>query len=146
MPFTVTCASCKKQFQVADQYAGRAGKCTQCGAPMQVPAAGAPMQVPATGGEGSLGTLAGYKLLRKLGDSKSTVVLADSPQGQRIALKVLPQESVSKMPVAAKRFLRESRSLFGLAHPNVVGMLDAGEELGNLYLAMEYFEGRTLRE
>lgn len=182
MPVTVTCAACSKQFTVPDHYAGRSGKCTQCGTDMHVPQNGAapapapsvtasddqlsqfgsagttpaiappPAPVaaapaPTGAGRASIGTdLAGYKLHRKLGDARSMVVLADSPQGQRVALKVLPQAMLSKSPVAAKRFLRESRSLFGLSHPNVATVLDAGEELGNLYIAMEYFEGRTLRD
>src|SRR5206468_3352738 len=62
-----------------------------------------------------------------------------------VALKILPGEITAKSPTAGKRFLREARSLFSLVDKNVVTVLDAGEELGTLYLAMEYFEGRTLR-
>jgi serine/threonine protein kinase len=163
---TVNCTACGKSFTVPDHYAGRAGKCTKCGAPMTVPAAGAPPSLnpamlasedqmsefekapaPAAAKPVSLGnSLAGYKLLKKLGDAKSMVVLADAPTGGNVALKVLPAAVVAKSPTAAKRFLRESRSLFGLAHPNVVSLLDAGEDVGSYYLAMEYFEGRPLRD
>ncbi|MCA8925500.1 MAG: serine/threonine protein kinase [Planctomycetes bacterium] len=91
-------------------------------------------------------TIAGYDLVKKLGSSQSSVFLARSPQGAAVALKILPQQLVSRSPSAGKRFLREARALFGLAHPNVVRMLDAGEELGTYYLAMEYFEGPTAQE
>ncbi|MBI3723186.1 serine/threonine protein kinase [bacterium] len=89
--------------------------------------------------------IAGYKIESKLGDDKSRVFLAVSPQGKNVALKILPPEVTAKSPNAGKRFLREARSLFSLVHENVVTVLDAGEDVGTLYLAMEYFEGKTLR-
>jgi serine/threonine-protein kinase len=162
MPISVTCGACKKQFSVPDHYAGKTGKCTQCGAPILAPSApsfgsddqlgsfeGSPpppqQQVVKTGL--SLGsTIAGYKLQKRLGaDKTSSVFLAQGPKGP-VALKVLPPEITAKSPNAAKRFLRESRSLFGLDNRNVVSILDAGEELGTLYLAMELFSGRTVRD
>lgn len=176
MPLTVSCNACKKQFQVPDHYAGRAGKCTQCGAPMVAPAApamtssgeaafsaptaAAPAPAPvalsappvaaapaAAGGEATIGGALGpYKLIRKLGDAKSSVFLAEGPKGP-VALKVLPEKMTSQYPTAAKRFLREARSLFGLSHPNVPAILDAGEELGSLYIAMELFDGaKTIKQ
>ncbi|MEZ6185694.1 MAG: serine/threonine-protein kinase [Planctomycetota bacterium] len=90
--------------------------------------------------------IAGYELIKKLGPSQSTVFLARSPQGTAVALKILPQQVVQRSPSAGKRFLREARALFGLSHPNVVRLLDAGEELGTYYLAMAYFDGPTLKE
>ena len=44
-----------------------------------------------------------------------------------------------------RRFLREAESAAALSHPYVVGVLDSGEWEGNLYLAMEYFEGLPLQ-
>jgi eukaryotic-like serine/threonine-protein kinase len=44
------------------------------------------------------------------------------------------------------RFIREARSAARLAHPNVVGVFDQGEDDGTLYLAMEYVPGCTLRD
>jgi hypothetical protein len=37
MPITVTCAGCGKKFVVAEQYAGKNGKCKNCGAIVTVP-------------------------------------------------------------------------------------------------------------
>jgi len=33
----VTCDNCGKQFNIADKFAGRVGKCSGCGQPMQIP-------------------------------------------------------------------------------------------------------------
>jgi serine/threonine-protein kinase len=90
-------------------------------------------------------TLGGYTLERKLGEAKSTVFLARGSQGQ-VALKVLPAQLVAKSPTAGKRFLREARSLFSVDHPNLIKVLDAGEDMGSYYLAMEYFEGKSLTQ
>lgn len=90
-------------------------------------------------------TLGSYTLERKLGDQKSTVFLARGPSGP-VALKVLPAQLVAKSPTAGKRFLREARSLFSINHPNLVKILDAGEDMGTFFLAMEYFEGKSLKQ
>src|SRR5699024_6014775 len=44
-----------------------------------------------------------------------------------------------------RRFGREARSAARLAHRNVVGVFDQGEDADSVYLAMELIEGRTLR-
>ncbi|MBW1644582.1 MAG: protein kinase, partial [Deltaproteobacteria bacterium] len=45
-----------------------------------------------------------------------------------------------------KRFLREAKLAGNLTHPNIVTIYDAGEESGLFYIAMEYIEGKNLRE
>lgn len=47
---------------------------------------------------------------------------------------------------ARSRFRREIRILKGLKHRNVVGMIEAGEHQGQLFIVMELVEGRNLRE
>lgn len=44
-----------------------------------------------------------------------------------------------------RRFAREARSAARLAHRNVVGVFDQGEDEDRIYLAMELVEGETLR-
>ena len=46
----------------------------------------------------------------------------------------------------AARFVREARSAARLSHPNVVGVYDQGDDIGIVYLAMEYVAGQTLRD
>jgi len=45
-----------------------------------------------------------------------------------------------------KRFIREAKLAGNLTHPNIVTIYDAGEESGLFYIAMEYIEGKSLRE
>jgi serine/threonine protein kinase/beta-lactam-binding protein with PASTA domain len=44
------------------------------------------------------------------------------------------------------RFIREAKSAARLSHPNVVAVFDQGEDAGHVFLAMEYIQGRTLRD
>ncbi len=44
------------------------------------------------------------------------------------------------------RFIREAKSAARLSHPNVVAVYDQGEDGGYVFLAMEYVQGRTLRD
>lgn len=105
------------------------------------------LAAPQQGGPIAIGrNLAGYQLVQKLGSAQSTVFLARNPQGTAVALKILPQQVVTRSPAAGKRFLREARALFNLSHPNVVRMLDAGEELGTYFLAMEYCPGANAKQ
>lgn len=60
-----------------------------------------------------------------------------------VALKI-PHETGD--PTYLERFLREGRLGETLHHPGIVRILEAGEEGGRPYLAMELLPGRTLRQ
>jgi tetratricopeptide (TPR) repeat protein len=62
-----------------------------------------------------------------------------------VAFKVLP-EALKENPQALKNFLREAKSAAQLNHPNIVTVYDAGEQDGVFYIAMEYVDGKTLKE
>ena len=47
---------------------------------------------------------------------------------------------------AAERLLREARSAARLRHPNIVGVLNVGEEAGLPFLVMELVEGESLQQ
>jgi serine/threonine-protein kinase len=61
---------------------------------------------------------------------------------KRVALKVL--DARARDPRAVARFLREAHALAQLRHPNVVSVLDVGEDRGAPFLVMELLEGETL--
>ena len=62
-----------------------------------------------------------------------------------VALKVLfPRREGER--AFAERFAREARALESLNHANIVALHEFGEVQGRLYLAMEYVDGRTLRD
>ena len=62
-----------------------------------------------------------------------------------VALKMVHTELAADEGFVA-RFIEEARSAARLSHPAVVAVFDQGEDSGTVYLAMEYIEGRTLRQ
>jgi beta-lactam-binding protein with PASTA domain/serine/threonine protein kinase len=62
-----------------------------------------------------------------------------------VALKVMHPELAADEDFVA-RFITEARSAARLSHPAVVSVFDQGEDGETVYLAMEYVEGRTLRQ
>ena len=91
--------------------------------------------------------VAGFRVESLIGEgAMGSVFLAeDTRRGGRIALKVLGRD-LAEDERFRRRFLRESKLAASLDHPHVVPILDAGEEGGVLYLAMEHVEGVDLRE
>lgn len=107
------------------------------------------MSEAATGSPGALtGTvLSGrYRLESKLGSGgMSTVYLARDETLERwVAAKVLHRE-ISDEPDQIERFRREARAVAQVSHPNVVAVIDAGEDGGRPYIVFEYCTGETLK-
>jgi tRNA A-37 threonylcarbamoyl transferase component Bud32 len=103
-----------------------------------------------TGAPGALtGTvLSGrYRLESKLGSGgMSTVYLARDETLERwVAAKVLHRE-ISDQPDQIERFRREARAVAQVSHPNVVAVIDAGEDGGRPYIVFEYCDGETLKQ
>ena len=69
----------------------------------------------------------------------------DTHLGRQVALKVLHRRFAQDQEFV-ERFRREAKSAAGLNHPNVVGVFDRGEHEGTYYIAMEFLEGRTLKD
>lgn len=85
---------------------------------------------------------AGYTIVRQLGaGGMGEVYLAQHPRLPRQdAIKVLPPHLASD-EAFRMRFLREADLAAGLNHPNIVGVLDRGEDGGRLWLSMPYIDG-----
>jgi eukaryotic-like serine/threonine-protein kinase len=88
-----------------------------------------------------------YRILRKLGSGgMANVYLAeDEDLGRRVAIKILNDRHASDESFV-ERFRREAKNAAGLSHPNIVSVYDRGEAEGTYYIAMEYLEGRSLKE
>ena len=102
---------------------------------------------------GAAGVLTGtvlsgrYRLESKLGSGgMSTVYLARDETLERwVAAKVLHRE-ISDQPDQIERFRREARAVAQVSHPNVVAVIDAGEDGGRPYIVFEYCDGETLKQ
>ena len=88
-----------------------------------------------------------YKLEAKLGSGgMSTVYLArDTTLDRSVAVKVMHRE-MSEQADQLERFRQEARAVAKLSHPNVVAVIDAGEDGGHPYIVFEYVEGETLKQ
>jgi serine/threonine-protein kinase len=87
-----------------------------------------------------------YRLERILGSgASSTVWLAfDTVLERRVAVKVLGDGREGE-PDKLERFRREARALAKLGHPNIVTVIDTGEEDGTPFIVLEYVAGETLK-
>jgi eukaryotic-like serine/threonine-protein kinase len=88
-----------------------------------------------------------YKLEAKLGSGgMSTVYLArDQTLDRPVAVKVMHRE-MSEQEDQLQRFRQEARAVAKLSHPNVVSVIDAGEDGGHPYIVFEYVKGETLKQ
>src|SRR6059058_5818691 len=88
-----------------------------------------------------------YRILRKLGTGgMANVYLAeDEVLGRRVAIKILDDRHAGDDQFV-ERFRREAKNAASLSHPNIVSIYDRGEAEGSYYIAMEYLDGRTLKE
>ena len=95
--------------------------------------------------EGMRGWFGQFRLERQVGRGGLGAVFraVDSRTGATVALKMLPPGAD---PMGLTRLRREFAALRTLSHPNIVRVLDVGEEEGIPWLSMEFVEGLSLRE
>ena len=95
--------------------------------------------------------IGGYQIVRPLSAGGMAEVLLAKRESMGgvekvVALKRFRRELFQSAPAAIAMFLAEARLAAQLSHPNVVQIFDVGEADGDLYMAMEYVDGRDLRE
>ncbi|MGY4643166.1 serine/threonine-protein kinase [Cellulomonas sp. URHB0016] len=83
------------------------------------------------------------------GGSGEVLVATDARLDRKVAVKVFALGSAS--PDEIRRYAHEARVLSGLAHPNLVALLDVGADVLDgvgpvAFLVMELVDGRTLRD
>jgi serine/threonine-protein kinase len=88
-----------------------------------------------------------YQIIRKLGaGGMADVYLAEDQElGRRVAIKILNDRHANDEQFV-ERFRREAKNAAALSHPNIVSIYDRGEAEGTYYIAMEYLDGRSLKE
>ncbi|HVE66151.1 MAG TPA: serine/threonine-protein kinase, partial [Thermoanaerobaculia bacterium] len=69
----------------------------------------------------------------------------DTRLGRDVAVKILPTAFAAD-PENVQRFEKEARAVASLSHPNIVTLLDVGEEGGLRYAVAELVDGQTLRQ
>ena len=88
-----------------------------------------------------------YRVISRIarGGMATVYEALDTRLDRTVALKMM-STALAEDPGFVTRFRREARAAAQLSHPHVVGVFDQGEADGLPYLAMEYVQGRTLRD
>jgi len=89
------------------------------------------------------GTVGPYALVREIGRGGMGIVFEAERDGERCALKWLPQAPLLG-PRAMERLRREAAALARLAHENVVRIRETGSHAGVPYLVMDLVRGEPL--
>ena len=90
-----------------------------------------------------------YIIVERLGAGAMGVVYAayDPELDRKVALKLLRRRTDrGDQRRRQERLVREAKAIAKLSHPNVVGIFDVGVHEGQVFLAMEYLGGGTLRD
>ena len=87
-----------------------------------------------------------YRIGGEIGRGGMGVVLKaeDIKLKRPVALKFLPFE-LSQSPEARERFIREAQAAAALDHPNICTVYEVDEQDGQVYIAMAYVEGTSLK-
>src|SRR5919197_4779826 len=88
-----------------------------------------------------------YRVLGRIGSGGMADVWCaeDTHLQRKVALKVLHHRFAQDHEFV-ERFRREAEAAAGLQHSNVVGVFAGGGVNGTYYIAMEYLEGRSLKQ
>jgi serine/threonine protein kinase len=79
------------------------------------------------------------------GGMSSVYKARDTLLERHVALKIL-HEQYNSDDDFVERFKREARSVAQLQHPNIVTVIDRGEEEGRQFIVFEYIDGENLKE
>jgi len=92
-------------------------------------------------------TVSHYRILEKLGEGGMGVVYKahDTKLDRVVALKFLPHYLTSD-PKEKERFYHEARAASGLLHANVAVVFEINDHDDQVFIAMEYVEGKTLKQ
>ena len=89
-----------------------------------------------------------YLVLQRIGQGGMGVVYAayDPDLNRKVAIKLIRDRGRVPSHIARLRLLREAQAMAQLAHPNVIAVFDVGTAFGQVFVAMEFIDGGTLRQ
>jgi serine/threonine protein kinase len=92
-------------------------------------------------------TILHYKILEKLGEGGMGEVYKaqDTKLDRFVALKFLPSQLTASKDDKA-RFIQEAKAASAMNHPNVCTIYSIEEYNNQLFISMEYVEGKTLKD
>jgi serine/threonine protein kinase/TolB-like protein len=92
-------------------------------------------------------TIAHYRVVERLGEGGmgEVFLVEDLKLHRRAALKLISQ-NLTRDETRRQRFLQEARLAASIDHPHIAAVHDIGEVDDRTYIAMEYVEGRSLRD
>jgi tetratricopeptide (TPR) repeat protein/predicted Ser/Thr protein kinase len=93
-------------------------------------------------------TIGRYLVIERLGAGGMGVVYAayDPELDRKVAVKLLRSEVAGDPELGRARLIREAQAMAKLAHPNVVAVHDVGTFGDQVFVAMEFVQGRTLAD
>lgn len=91
-----------------------------------------------------------YEIRRELGRGAMGVVYEgfDPSIQRRVAIKTVKSDQLETLEAdeILERFKREAQAAGRLTHANIVGIYEFGEDNGTVFIAMEFVEGKELKE
>jgi serine/threonine protein kinase len=95
-------------------------------------------------------SLGRYHILEQIGEGGMAIVYKafDTRLEREVAVKVIRMGRLAPdiADKALKRFEREGKALARLNHPNIISIIDYGDDKGHPYLVMPFLPGGTLKE
>jgi dienelactone hydrolase len=92
-------------------------------------------------------TISHYRVVGTAGAGGMGIVYVaeDTRLNRKVALKFLPP-AVALDPHARARFLREAQAASALDHPSIATVYEVGDWDDQMFIAMAYYDGETLRQ
>jgi eukaryotic-like serine/threonine-protein kinase len=89
----------------------------------------------------------GFELREKIGaGGMATVYMARQTALDRLVVVKIMHAHLTEDKGLVERFMHEARSAAALRHPNIVQVIDCGETDSTPYIAMEFVDGRDLKQ